>query len=353
MSGKMAPFFFALRVLILLLFTAAILAGLYFVPQPDPFALVLAALGAFGVALVNLRHTGLALAAALAPLPAILWFGNSAYALIIAYSLLSAAAYADALLKGESAPAALAKPFPALAGTLLLALAWSLHVAVQLQGLLATAAATILFLPLLMVAAGFDENAVVRGNRWRETSRRVFAFAARMAEPRWSLALTGAGAVLAVLGFFQVARQPPLFDWLAAPLAGALVLVLTRDGRGAVAALAAASLVLLFTGGVGGALMLFLLFALTLGRAAAAWRHLGETDTLAWMRGIEDRGAGILFAGLAAMIAAAPRGGLAAAIHAGIGLIAALILYPAFSGALYRLVPRQRGVEELYRINAS
>lgn len=345
----MAPLFYALRLLSLLLFAAAVLAALYFIPQPDPWALALAGLAGFAVALAYLRHTGLALAAALAPFPGILWFGNSAYALILAFSLLAAGAYANALLKGEDAPAAMAKPFPALMGTLLFAILWSQHVAVQLQSLLATAAATTLFLPALVLAVPVSEGDIARGNRVREKALRLFSFAARMTEPRWSLALTGAGLVLAVLGYFQVTPQPPLFDLLAAPMAGALVLALTRDGRSAFAALAAAVLVLLFTGGVGGALMLFLFFASVLGRAAALWRRSGDSESLAWTRAIEDHGAGIAFAGLAAMIAAMPRGGPPAALHAGIGLSVALILFPAFSLFLHALIPRRRKVEELYR----
>jgi hypothetical protein len=349
MSGKMAPLYYTLRLLSLLLFAGAILAALYFSPQPDPWALALAGLGGFVVALSYLRHAGLALAAALAPFPGILWFGNSAYALIVGFSLLATGAYADALLKGADAPVALAKPFPALAGSLLFAILWSLHVAVQLQSLLATAAATILFLPALVLTVRVDEDAITRGNRRRETALRFFAFAARLAEPRWSLALSGAGLVLGVLGYFQILHQPPVFDWLAAPVVGGLVLALTRDVRCAFAALAAGALTLLFTGGVSGALMLFLLFALTLGRAAALWRRLRDCETLAWTRAIEDHGAGIAFAGLAAMIAAVPRGGPAAALHAGIGLAAALILFPAFAGALHALMPRRRKIEELYR----
>jgi hypothetical protein len=353
MSGRMALFRTGLRLLVYLLFTAAILTALYLIPQSAPAVLAVAGLGGFVVALAHLRHTGLALAAALAPFPGILWFGNSAYALVIAFCLLSVSAYADALLKGQDAPTALAKPFPALTGTLGFAILWSLHIAVQLQSLLAASAAAFLFLPALVLTQQFDEDAVVRGNRRREKALRFFSFAARIAEPRWSYALTGAGLILAVLGFFQIVRQPPLFDWLAAPVAGALVLVLTRDGRGAVAATAAAALVLLFTGGVGGALLLFLLFALNLGRAAAFWRRLRESETLAWTRAIEDHSAAILFAGLAAMITAVPRGGPSAALHAGIGLVAALILYPAFSGVLHALLPRRRNLEELYRTSAS
>ena len=345
----MTPVLLGLRFLFLLFFAFAILAALYFVPQPAPLALAGAALGGFAVALMCLRHPELALAAALAPFPGILWLGASAYALLLAFTILTAAAYGNALLKSEDGLAALVKPLPALIGTLLLAFLWSLHMPVQLQSQLATAAATILLLPPLILAVHFDEDAIVRGNRWREASLRIFSFAARITESRWSLSLSGVGVVLAVLGYFQLGHHPPLFDWLAAPACAAIIFVLTRDGHSAVAALAASALLLLFTAGVSGALLLFLLFTLLLGRAAAAWRHQGESEAMAWTRAFEDQGAIVAFAGLAAMIAATPRGGAPAALHAGFGLVAALILFPAFAGALRTLVPRRRSVQELYK----
>jgi hypothetical protein len=353
MSGKMVPVLHGLRFPAFLLFAASILSALHYVPQASPLALDLAALAGVVVALARLRHWGLALAAALAPFPGVLWFGTSAYALIIAFAILTTAAYGDALLKGEDGAAALWQPVPALGGTLLFAFLWSLHVPVQLQSLMATSAATIVALPVLALAVHFDEDAVVRGNRQRETSLRLFAFAARIAEPRWSLALSGAGVVLAVLGYFQIALRPPVFDWLAAAVIALIVFGLMRDGRGALAAMAASALLLLFIGGVGGALLLFLLFALSLGRAVAAWRRQGESDAMSWVRAIEDQGATILFAGLAAVIAAIPRGGLVAALHASFGLAAALILFPAFAGALHTLFPPRRRVEELYGSNVS
>ena len=150
-----------------------------------------------------------------------------------------------------------------------------------------------------MPAAAGVKRAVQRdGDCARQPPARIlrrFAFAARIADPRWSISLTGAGIVLAVLGVLRIAALPPVFVWLAEPIVGALLFVLTRDVHTALAGLAAAALVLLFTGGVGGALFAVPSVRACLGRAA--FRRQGESEALA--RAIEDQNAFILFAGAA------------------------------------------------------
>lgn len=353
MRGDSAHFFHRLRLPILLFFAALALWGAYAVPEPAPVTLAAAAVGGFLAAYARLRHVGLALAASVAPLPGIFWFGQAAYALSIAFAILMAADYSDALLKEQNPYTALARTLPPLAGTLLFACLWSLHVPVQLPALLAAAAATALCLPPLALSVPFPEQAIVCGNRQREKLLRFLAWFSPVAEPRWSISLSGVGVVLAVLGYFQIAAKPPAFDWLAAPLAGALLFAFTRDIHAGLAAIAAAALVLLFTGGLGGALLLFLLFAIYLERNGSAFRMQGDDAVMAARRAIEERGSAILFAGLAAMIAASPRGGGPAALHAGCGLVAALVLFPAFAGTLRRIFPARRSIEEIYRASAS
>jgi hypothetical protein len=351
MSGNSALFFHRLRLPILLLYAVLALWGAYAVPQSAPVALAGAALGGFLAAYARLRHFSLALATALAPLPGILWFGPSAYALCIALAILMTADYGDALLRDENPYAALFRVMPSLAATLTFAALWSLFSRVDLPGLLAASAATILSLPPLVLNVGFSEEAIVRGNRQHERLVRLFTSVSHIAEPRWSISLSGVGVVLAVLGYFEIAAKPPVFDWFSAPVAAALLFAFTRDIHAALAALAASALLLLFTGGLGGALLLFLLFAVYLQRNCGGFRAQGEHTAM--VRAIEERGSAILFAGLAAMIAAVPRGGGLAALHAGCGLIAAIILFPAFSGALQRVFPAWRSVEEIYRTSVS
>jgi hypothetical protein len=353
MSGDSSFFFHRLRLPILIVCAALALWGAYAVPQSAPVALAAAASGGFLAAYARLRHFSLALAASVAPLPGILWFGSSAYALCIALAILMTADYGDALLKEENPHPALVRVMPALAAALIFAGLWSLFARVDLPGLLAAAAATILCLPPLLLSVDFTEEAVVRSNRQREKLLRLFTLVGHIPEPRWSISLSGVGVVLAVLGCFEITAKPPVFDWLSAPVAAALLFAFTRDIHAVLAGLAACALLLLFTGGLGGALLLFLLFAVTLERNSGGFRAQGENAAMAARRAIEERGSAILFAGLAAMIAAAARGGGLAALHAGCGLIAAIILFPAFWGALQRIFPARRSIEEIYRAGSS
>jgi len=343
MPGQAAP---ALRYLTLACFFALCLAEAYFLPPP--MSLFLAALGGFLVMLASLGHPGLALAAALAPLPGILWFGPSAYALAVAFTFLMAYGWNEARLKNEDVFAGLWSLAPALCGALLFALAWSFHDKAQLGSLIAASAASLLCFPVLAATVPFGEDEITRANRRREKFLRYAILAAPLGEPRWSISVSGVGLVLAALGWFDMAHPLHPLDWLAAPGAGLLMLFLTRDIRGALAGLAASGLLLLFAGAVNGALLLFLVFALDLGCSAARWRKQGENESHAWMRTIEDCGPIVLAAGLTAMVVAIPRGGFAASLHAFYGLAAALIFYPAFTGALYAIFPRRRSVEELY-----
>jgi hypothetical protein len=338
-----------LRFLILFLFLGSILAALRFVPPPVPLGMTLAALGGFVIALALLRNWQMALSAVLAPLPGIFWFGAAPYALSVSLAILMAAACQDALLKGQDSKAALWKCLPALAGTLLFALLWALHAPVQLRSLLASALAVAVFLPALVLTVTLSEDAIARGNRQRETLLRIFAHPARLAEPRWSLSFTGAGLVLAVLGYSRISHHPPAFDWLSCAAIGLIVVIFSRDGRSALAALAVSALLLVFTDGVSGTQLLFLLFVLVLARAAKDWREAGETAPSAFMHTLENIGPPVLFAGLAALVAALPRGGLLAALHAAYSLVGALILFPAFAGTLYALFPGRRSMEERYR----
>jgi hypothetical protein len=341
------------RFLILFVFLGSALAALHFVPPSAPFDLMLAALGGFAAALALLRNWEMALAAALAPLPGALWFGPSPYGLCVALAILMAAARQDALLKTDVSKAAFWKCLPALAGALFFALLWALHAPVQLRSLVASGLAVTLFLPALALSVTLDEDAIARGNRQREMLLRIFAYPAHLAEPRWSMSFTGAGLVLAVLGYSRISHHPPAFDWLSCALIALIVMMLSRDGRSALAALAVSALLLIFTGGVSGAQLLFLLFVLILARAAKGWCAAGETAPIAFLHTIENIGPPILFAGLAAMIAAFPPGGVPAVLHAAYSLVGSLILFPAFAGTLYALFPGRRSIEERYRAKAS
>lgn len=126
-----------------------------------------------------------------------------------------AADYGDALLKEYNPYAALTRAMLPLLGTLVFALLWSLSASLQLESLLAAAAATALCLPPLALGVSYGEDAIIRGNRLREKTLRLFTFAGHLAEPRWSVSLTGAGVVLVVLaGFRSPANRLCWIGWL-------------------------------------------------------------------------------------------------------------------------------------------
>ena len=130
-----------------------------------------------------------------------------------------------------------------------------------------------------------------------------------------------------------------------------------RRARGGLASLAAfaAALLLLFNGGVAGALLLFLLFALDPGRAPSCkWRKApANALQISCTRTLEDHGAAILFAGLAAMITALPPGTRRSAMRVCDALYGLIGRADPLSGLhrrahLYWRPPR-RSVEEIYR----
>jgi len=61
----------------------------------------------------------------------------------------------------------------------------------------------------------------------------------------------------------------------------------------------------------------------------------------------------LLFVSLAATMAASLRGGWIAALHPSCGLVSALVFFPAFAGALRRVLPRQRNIANIYKTSVS
>ena len=104
--------------------------------------------------------------------------------LCVAFAILMAADYGDALLKEQNPYAALSRALLPLLGTLLFVLVWSLPALSRLESLLAAAAATALCLTPLALGVSYGEDAIIRGNRQREKMLRLFAFAGHIAEPR-------------------------------------------------------------------------------------------------------------------------------------------------------------------------
>ncbi len=350
MRPASASLMYRMRFALLLVFAAVMLAALLTNPHPPATALGLAVLAGLLPALALLRQAGLALGATLSALPGALWLGAAAYPLCLAFAVLLAAAWRDSVLMEKKRPG-VGPVFAGLAGAMLLALAW--YTRQPLAALAASALSAAVFVPVFARGFPMGDLAITRGNRQREAWARLMASGTRITEPRWGISLAASGVVLAVLAWTRITPSPPLLDVLAMPAAAAIVFLLTRDMRAALGGLGAAGLVLLFTQNVGAPLLLFVLLAGTLARAVFLRHRVLEPWRLGWSRALEEQGIALLCAGLAAILAMGVLEGLFAGLRMGCGLVAALLLFPAFTSALHAIWPPRRSVEELYKASAS
>jgi hypothetical protein len=283
-----------------------------------------------------LRHAPLGVLTALAPLPGV-WFARSWNADVLpAYGFgLSVAAVAAAGLsraRRNDRSAAQADMVMAVYGGVLVMLLrdWRLGLA------FGSAALSAALVPLLGRFLTFDEAFIARANRLQERSMPVREAWAAIAQPRWGLALAGAGLVLAVLGIF---RTDPVLDWrdgAGLALVAAATAAITRDYRWVLAALAAGLTLLLCASG----LSQFVFFLLVLALRRRALREAGNFSANDEGR-ILEQGGDLAFAGAA---------GLVAFSWAALGApLAALVLAPALAAALRFALPERRPLEDLYR----
>ena len=355
------------------------------------------------VGFIHLRHAGLAILGALAPLPGML--AAAPYAMahgvaltgllgVYAWSALVAAHLCgvierrilDASAREEAAQAALANSFVPVALAVLAAglllLGWYFRTATALTaGTVAMFAAGLLsaliFTPFIAAMLPFGEAFFVAANRTQERRENALAVATLVIEPRWAFAMSGAALVLATLGWFGV--EPILVGniflsrweyWLGSALLLFLaVFAAGRDWRDALAAtlgLAVLALVSLYLcHRVTGRLMprslieIFLLLAATLYPMLVVvvqsrrYRLAGDAAAVARLRAIEDAGWSPWFGALGAAAALLPWLALHGSLVTLVVLIplacaVALIGMPALATALERLVPRRRTLGELY-----
>ncbi len=329
-------------------------------PELVPLTELLATPFAFAVLFLYLRHVWLALLAALAPLPGLvlaqcmlglLYPGGYAFGFSLA--LLMAAARLQHLLTGAGdwrpvawaglGAAATATQFYWTAADQLpvgYLLGWEMPLLLLLTGLSAAG---------LMVCGwrflSFSEDFITRANRAAEARAQALEFAGEIATPRWALALSGVGAVLAVLAWFELppdaAPELPGFVVIAAT-----AFLISRDWRTALAGALCAALLWLFH--LETALPFFALPTLLLAGAARTNEEVGAS---AWRLALEEWAAALLFALpgavlLMAMTAEIPF--LLTGLGGSIAALTALVFFPALTAALWRLFPRYRSVEEMY-----
>lgn len=178
------------------------------------------------IAFLQLRHIGLAVLVAFAPLPGLLiahGFGASdpltialCYLPALACAMFMADEIAANIAQGherravcedvlaKSGVIAGASIGVAALGLAILALS---HGPVALATVLAAGISAILIVPLAASALPYSEDFVTRANRVREWRERLLDPVTAIAQPRWSLSATGIAIVFAVLGYFGAHPQ--------------------------------------------------------------------------------------------------------------------------------------------------
>ena len=402
-------FLFRLRigVLVLLALATAAAAFVTFHDHPVPVgALFLGSasllMGAV-LAFVHLRHWGVAMLTALAPLPGMIATGPfavqsglpfSGFLASYGFAYLAAACLGGRIVRrilGATDPAVAGAPrtarcscrggFSILVGAALV-VGWLFQDARMLgeggaAALVAAALSVLVFVPLVSAILPFGENFFVSANRAHERRERLLRVASMVVEPRWGMSLTGITLVFATLGGFGVQPTIAHSALLAQPVlwgASALLVFLMafavgRDWREALAAtLALGTLTLLFLFlwsraaghltvssfieiAIAAAASLFLMLLLI--ARSRGYRQTGDARAVARLRAIEDIGVAPWFGVSGAATAILPW----MLLHGSVAMLAAMILFagtaallamPSLATALDMVVPRRRSVEELY-----
>jgi len=367
--------------------TATVLAYYQTIAVLDIAALAAAALLAALVCLWQTRHAMLAILAATAPLPGLVWAaplsGGSQFGVVpflsYGFGVVVAALYAQQVLDRLLNHGENESPWRAAAVTVgllaVLAALWFWHgegadAALQASAdTLAVVLSVLLLWPLAASHITFDEDFVADANRARERRALRFDKLGNGAIPRWGLALTGIALIFLALGWFDA--EPMLRQGWWRP-AVSVVLVCGalgtfargwREGLGLGLITAVAGLAALwwriYDGrapfGAVSALQIAILAAfigLCAARHMRIWRREGDPPEMARRRALEDS-SGAVIATLAATAAMLP----VLLLHAGAtvfvlatlaaGLLGAL-LFPAVLTGLETLLPRRQSVDEVF-----
>jgi hypothetical protein len=342
-----------------------------FLPEGIGAGLTLAIL--FVLSQAQLRHLGLALAVVFLPLPgAILaaWLGIPEFAPAYLCGFLLAnvlAAQIAAKICDEDSPSHAIKDaswgaFPFLIWPAALALCMSVLPPIlsgNVRGLLpagclALSCISVLVLPPAARILSFDGAFVTRTNRAREAWDRGLNRLTFVVQPRWGWSVSGIGLIFTVLGIFGGAVQFVPFDgWIAASTAVLFVAVAylaTRDLRRTVALCLSIAILFCVACWTGCRLVLegrdlWLPFALAafpaliMASRSAAFARDGDNAAVATLRSFEMLAEITVFFCLGAAIAMLALGPIAGAVLALCGSVAALLLFPALTAAIFDLFP--------------
>lgn len=368
---------------------------------PTREAVLLAGASVFLTALigfVHLRHVGLTVVAALAPLlgmiaAAVAARGLGVTDLIAIYAL---GCIAASLAGGEIVRRVLSDGVDGaarvslahlilpcvLAGIAGVAVLWLFRVAPPLWLHAAAMVAASLAYGVVGTTFGasllsFGESFHTAANRVRESRERLLRMATGIVESRWALSIAGIALVLSALGWFGAEPFVAHGAWIARPAiwaASALgaflfAYAVARDWREALAATLALAtwtlLALWLWGAAAGRFSHAALVEYATASAAAflpmltvmggGWRFRlsGDEHATARVRALEDAGASAYFAVAAAVAAMLPW----MVLHGSVALLAvtfllgggaAIVVRPAIATALEWFVSRRRSVNALY-----
>ena len=320
------------------------------------------------------RHIGLALVAALAPLPGqaivvllhlpaqpLAYLGGFIVSLVLTSVIETRfcdgapAREATALVASEMLPI-LAWPIALVASaTIVFALvarefaALWLSLAVVLCGVAALicAPAGQRFLP-------YRDDFITRANRLREHQERWLDRLTFVVQPRWGWSVSGIALIFAILGFFGGANSGTtgplaLLAALGVLFAG-FAYVATRNIRRVIAFLLTSAVLVCLMFWISArividpaaavlAIALSAMPALILAGQSSAFARTGDAVAVATLRGFERCAIPTIFYCLAATLALCVSGEFAAAILVACGGVAALLVLPALTTAIYDFFP--------------
>jgi hypothetical protein len=225
---------------------------------------------------------------------------------------------------------------------------------------------SVLVLPLGARLLAYGGEFVTRANRaWEMRDRRLDGLAF-IVQPRWGWAVSGIGLIFAVLGFFgapQDVRSTPFDVWVLAAMGAlfaATAYLATRDLRRAIAFCITMAILFCLARWTDHRLALadrdpWLLLALaalptlTMAASSAAFARDGDNAAVAMLRSLERLAANIVFFCFGAAASMFVLGPIAGAVLALCGSVAALLVFPALTAAIFDLLPPRISLDA-YRV---
>jgi len=334
------------------------------------------------------RHIGLALVAALAPLPGygvavalhmpaqpLVYLCGFAVSLVLTSAIETR--ICDGIPPAEAAKRSVSELFPILIWPIALVTCTAivlplieyvfaglvLPLAVVLCG-----ASALIFAPLAPRFLFYREEFITQANRLREKREGWLDALTFVVQPRWGWSVSGIALIFAVLGFFggensaaiclfaAIAALPAILGVLFAAFAYAA----TRNMRRTIAFLLTAAVLMCLMVWTSArivpdvrdaplAIALAATPALILAGQSSVFARTGDTVAVATLRGFERCAVPIIFFCLAAALALCAAGAYGAAILVTCGGCAALMVFPALTTAIYDLFPPRVSLDA-YRV---